>query len=206
MKGYSSPNLNSEINELAMKVGLETKLDTYSKNLSGGQKRKLSVGIALIGGSKVVVLDEPSSGMDPAARRQTWNVLQESRPGRTMLLTTHYMDEADVLGDRIAIMAGGVVKCCGSSLFLKKLYGTGYHLVVVRGPRCDVELLTRTIRSVISQAKLETVVSTEVTYLLPDTESGKFAKLFQLLDSSKKTLNISSFGASATTMEEVFLK
>lgn len=73
--------------------------------------------------AQVVVLDEPSSGMDPAARRQTWNVLQESRQGRTMLLTTHYMDEADVLGDRIAIMAGGVIKCCGSSLFLKKLYG-----------------------------------------------------------------------------------
>lgn len=73
--------------------------------------------------AQVVVLDEPSSGMDPAARRQTWNVLQESRQGRTMLLTTHYMDEADVLGDRIAIMADGVIKCCGSSLFLKKLYG-----------------------------------------------------------------------------------
>ena len=71
----------------------------------------------------MVVLDEPSSGMDPAARRQTWELLQRHRQGRTILLTTHYMDEADVLGDRIAIMSQGVVKCCGSSLFLKKLFG-----------------------------------------------------------------------------------
>lgn len=84
--------------------------------------------------------------------------------------------------------------------------GTGYHLVVVREPNCDVGLVTSSIRSVISQAKLETVVSTEVTYLLPDTESRKFPKLFRMLDSNKKSLNISSFGASATTMEEVFLK
>ena len=70
-----------------------------------------------------MILDEPTSGMDPAARRQTWDVLQRHRAGRTMLLSTHFMDEADLLGDRIAIMAEGVVKCCGTSMFLKKLYG-----------------------------------------------------------------------------------
>ena len=72
---------------------------------------------------QVVILDEPTSGMDPAARRQTWNVLQRARRDRTIVLSTHYMDEADLLGDRIAIMAEGVIKCCGSSIFLKKLYG-----------------------------------------------------------------------------------
>ena len=61
--------------------------------------------------------------MDPAARRQTWEILQKYREGRTIILTTHFMDEADILGDRIAIMTDGVVKCCGTSLFLKKLYG-----------------------------------------------------------------------------------
>ena len=68
-------------------------------------------------------MDEPTSGMDPEARRQTWEILQSQREGRTMILTTHFMDEADYLGDRIAIMAEGVVKCCGSSLFLKTKYG-----------------------------------------------------------------------------------
>lgn len=73
---------------------------------------------------KIVILDEPSSGLDPDARRQIWTVLQKNRAGRTMLLTTHFMDEADLLGDRIAIMADGILKCCGSSLFLKNKYGT----------------------------------------------------------------------------------
>ncbi len=61
--------------------------------------------------------------MDPNARRQMWEILQQQRQDRTMVLTTHFMDEADVLGDRIAIMADGVIKCCGSSLFLKNKYG-----------------------------------------------------------------------------------
>lgn len=69
------------------------------------------------------MLDEPTSGMDPSARRATWDLLQGEKRGRTILLTTHFMDEADLLGDRIAIMAGGELQCCGSSLFLKNKYG-----------------------------------------------------------------------------------
>ncbi len=73
--------------------------------------------------SQTVILDEPTSGMDPEARRQMWDILQSQREGRTMILSTHFMDEADLLGDRIAIMADGVVKCAGSSIFLKRKYG-----------------------------------------------------------------------------------
>lgn len=75
------------------------------------------------------MLDEPTSGMDPAARRQTWDVLQKFRKDRTLVLSTHFMDEADLLGDRIAIMADGVVKCCGTSHFLKKTYGTYFYFL-----------------------------------------------------------------------------
>jgi ATP-binding cassette subfamily A (ABC1) protein 3 len=83
--------------------------DQISKTLSGGQKRKLSVAIAMIGDSKVVMLDEPTSGMDTAARRRLWEMLKKNKAGRIVILTTHYMDEADILGDRIAIMAEGKV-------------------------------------------------------------------------------------------------
>jgi len=79
-----------------------------------------TVGILTV---QVVILDEPTSGMDPDARRQTWDLLQRHRSGRTLVLSTHFMDEADLLGDRIAIMASGVVQCCGSPLFLKNKYG-----------------------------------------------------------------------------------
>ena len=72
---------------------------------------------------QTVILDEPTSGMDPEARRQMWDILQSQREGRTMILSTHFMDEADLLGDRIAIMAEGELQCCGSSMFLKQKYG-----------------------------------------------------------------------------------
>ncbi|GFS09294.1 ATP-binding cassette transporter sub-family A [Elysia marginata] len=206
LKGIYGEELKREVSATVQEVGLEAKLNDLSQSLSGGQKRKLSVGIALIGGSKILVLDEPTSGMDPAARRQTWNVLQKARQGRTMVLSTHYMDEADVLGDRIAIMAEGVVKCCGSSMFLKKLYGAGYHLVVVKRPECNVDTLTKVVQTHIPTAELESVINTEVSYILPESESPLFPALFTELDDKKDELGLNSFGTSATTMEEVFLK
>jgi ATP-binding cassette subfamily A (ABC1) protein 3 len=89
----------------------------------------------MIGDSKVVMLDEPTSGMDTAARRRLWEMLKKNKAGRIVILTTHYMDEADILGDRIAIMAEGKVQCTGSSLFLKKRYGVGYNLVIAKKSR-----------------------------------------------------------------------
>lgn len=72
---------------------------------------------------QVLMLDEPTSGMDAISRRAIWDLLQQQKSDRTILLTTHFMDEADLLGDRIAIMAKGELQCCGSSLFLKQKYG-----------------------------------------------------------------------------------
>ena len=89
----------------------------------GGMKRKVNLGIALVGGSNVVLLDEPTSGMDPQARRYTWDLLQTEKKSRTILLTTHFMEEADILGDRIAIMARGQIQCYGTSMFLKRKLG-----------------------------------------------------------------------------------
>uniref|UniRef100_A0A8C1TGV2 ABC transporter domain-containing protein n=1 Tax=Cyprinus carpio TaxID=7962 RepID=A0A8C1TGV2_CYPCA len=91
---------------------------TFS-TLSGGMKRKLSVAIAFVGGSRAVILDEPTAGVDPYARRAIWDLILKYKQGRTILLSTHHMDEADLLGDRIAIISHGKLKCCGSPLFLK---------------------------------------------------------------------------------------
>ncbi|EYC42025.1 hypothetical protein Y032_0546g3255 [Ancylostoma ceylanicum] len=97
-------------------------MNARAGELSGGQKRKLLLAIALIGGSEVVMLDEPTSGMDPSARHETWTLLQEEKSRRTILLTTHFMEEADLLGDRIAILANGQLQCCGSGMYLKAQY------------------------------------------------------------------------------------
>uniref|UniRef100_A0A8W4FMC0 ATP binding cassette subfamily A member 15 n=1 Tax=Sus scrofa TaxID=9823 RepID=A0A8W4FMC0_PIG len=190
-----------------LKVNLSSwKHNAFSVSLSGGMKRKLSIIIALIGGSKVVILDEPTSGMDPASRRATWNLLQHYKQDRTILLTTHDMDEADLLGDRIAIMVNGSLRCCGSSIFLKKIYGVGYHIDIVKEPHCDVEEIAKIIYYHIPIATLEKNARNELSFILPKDYTHRFETLFTDLEKRRKELGIASFGASITTMEEVFLR
>ncbi len=131
----SDPNPQTKkahIAKLLKDVGVHDKKNTLAYQLSGGNKRKLSVAIALCGNSKFVVLDEPTSGMDLQARRQIWNMLKEYKKDRIILMTTHYMDEADILGDRIAIMANGKLACVGSTIFLKNRFGTGYNFTIIK--------------------------------------------------------------------------
>ncbi|XP_061768543.1 phospholipid-transporting ATPase ABCA1-like isoform X2 [Nerophis ophidion] len=133
LKGRSAAEVKVEMDQMITDVGLQHKRKDLSKNLSGGMQRKLSVAIAFVGGSKIVILDEPTAGVDPYARRGIWELLLKYKPGRTIILSTHHMDEADILGDRIAIISHGKMRCCGSSLFLKKCFGSGYYLTLVRG-------------------------------------------------------------------------
>jgi ATP-binding cassette, subfamily A (ABC1), member 3 len=85
-----------------------------------------------VGGSKFILLDEPTAGMDLTARRKMWDMLKKYKGNRIIILTTHYMDEADILGDRIGIMASGKIICLGRSLFLKNRFGVGYRLNCVK--------------------------------------------------------------------------
>jgi ABC-2 type transport system ATP-binding protein len=102
---YRRPRPVGEVVEL---VGLEEAADRRVRALSGGQRRRLDVGLALVGDPDLVFLDEPTTGFDPAARRQAWEVIGGLRElGKTVLLTTHYMDEAQALADRVAIIAAG---------------------------------------------------------------------------------------------------
>ena len=122
------------------KVSLESHLKVRAKHLSGGMKRKLSILLAFVGNSKTVILDEPTSGVDPYARKQIWNFLSQLKHGRTIMLSTHHMDEAEALGDRIAIISKGNLLCTGSFEFLKGRFGRGHHLTVVVGRRSPVGL------------------------------------------------------------------
>ncbi|KAM4611576.1 phospholipid-transporting ATPase ABCA1 [Polymixia lowei] len=133
LKGRSHDEVKAEMDQMIKDVGLPHKRKDLARNLSGGMQRKLSVAIAFVGGSKIVILDEPTAGVDPYARRGIWELLLKYKQGRTIILSTHHMDEADILGDRIAIISHGRLRCCGSSLFLKKCFGSGYYLTLVRG-------------------------------------------------------------------------
>jgi ABC-2 type transport system ATP-binding protein len=104
---YSHPRDVDEVVEL---VGLAEKRDQQVKSLSGGQKRRLDLGVALVGDPDLVFLDEPTTGFDPAARRNAWALVRSLRDlGKTVLLTTHYLDEAQQLADRVAVLRDGVI-------------------------------------------------------------------------------------------------
>ncbi|XP_071885193.1 phospholipid-transporting ATPase ABCA7 isoform X1 [Anas platyrhynchos] len=137
LKGLAEEQVKAEMEQLLQDTGLPHKRHEQTRNLSGGMQRKLSVAIAFVGGSRVVVLDEPTAGVDPYSRRSIWELLLKYRKGRTIVLSTHYMDEAELLGDRIAIIAQGRLRCCGSPLFLKARLGTGYYLTLVKRERAE---------------------------------------------------------------------
>ncbi|XP_017450204.1 ATP-binding cassette sub-family A member 7 isoform X3 [Rattus norvegicus] len=132
LKGVSAAAIDSEQEHLIRDVGLIPKRDTQTRHLSGGMQRKLSVAIAFVGGSRVVIMDEPTAGVDPASRRGIWELLLKYREGRTLILSTHHLDEAELLGDRVAMVASGSLCCCGSPLFLRRHLGCGYYLTLVK--------------------------------------------------------------------------
>ncbi|XP_053679318.1 phospholipid-transporting ATPase ABCA3-like [Anopheles nili] len=206
LKGLSKHQTRNEADRYIKALELDDKANVRSDSLSGGMKRKLCVGIALCAGSRVVLCDEPTSGMDPAARRALWDLLIAEKARRTMILSTHFMDEADMLGDRIAIMADGRLKAVGSSFFLKKKYGVGYRLICVKSSDCEAELVTEVLRKHIPSIQVESNIGSELSYLLQEAHSSGFQQLLEDLENWGPGLGICDFGISLTTLEEVFMK
>ncbi|XP_061399279.1 phospholipid-transporting ATPase ABCA3-like [Musca vetustissima] len=206
LKGLKGDALTQEVNKYIGIMELEDKANVASSKLSGGMKRKLSVCCALTGNTKVVLCDEPSSGMDPSARRRLWDLLQSEKIGRTVLLTTHFMDEADVLGDRIAIMCDGELKCHGTSFFLKKKFGSGYKLICVKRDGCNTEEVTALLQKYIPNIQPVADIGAELSYELPDKYSHIFEEMFSDLENNSDDLKINGYGIGITSLEEVFMK
>jgi ABC-2 type transport system ATP-binding protein len=129
-----------DVDEVIRLVGLEEKRDARVKTLSGGQKRRLDLGVALVGNPDLVFLDEPTTGFDPAARRAAWEMIRSLRSlGKTILLTTHYLDEAERLADRVAVLREGriiregtPVELTGGATETEVRYRENGHDVVIR--------------------------------------------------------------------------
>ncbi|XP_028043813.1 ATP-binding cassette sub-family A member 1 isoform X2 [Bombyx mandarina] len=206
LKGVSNNEIQKEVDHFVKLLELEEKRHAAASSLSGGQKRRLSAGCALCGRSRVVLLDEPTSGLDPAARRALWDLLQREKRGRTVLLTTHFMDEADVLADRVAVLAAGRLACLGSPYFLKRHYGLGYKLALVKDAACQVDLVTEFFKTYIPDIKENTNIGSELTYILPNEYVSKFPDMFKDLEEKRELLKISSYGLSLASLEEVFMK
>ncbi|KAM8797043.1 ATP-binding cassette sub-family A member 10-like [Eudromia elegans] len=205
IKGIQSKDVEREVKNILELLDISNIQDTLAEKLSGGQKRKLSIAIAMLGNPQVLLLDEPTAGLDPLSRYQVWSLLKEHRSRRVILFSTQFMDEADILADRKAFISRGRLKCVGSSLFLKKKWGIGYHLRIHISESCDLENVTALVKRHIPNAVFTGHRQYELKYKLPLENVNKFPDLFSHLDSCSDQ-GIINYGVNMTTLEDVFLK
>lgn len=180
------------LDDLIKSIDLWKKRKALAKTLSGGQKRKLQLGIMLTGGSAVCCVDEVSSGIDPLSRRKLWDILLAERGHRTLILTTHFLDEADLLSDHIAILSKGTLRAEGSSVELKDKLGGGYRVHV---PKNIGIKGTPDVEGVVKQDAFDLV-----TYTAPSSQLA--ATVIKRLEAA----GIGEYRFSGPTIEDVFLQ
>jgi len=189
--------IEAEVKKRLSEIGFDEEdsdklVDTYS----GGMKRRVLIATALVGNPEVVFLDEPTAGLDPVSRRTIWDMIIAAKEGRSIILTTHFLDEADVLSDRIGILKDGIMTTCGSSLFLKHHFGVGYTLSFEASRFIDIS-------SIVSTAKPR---SDGVGKLFQwGLEHGTESRFPEILSFLKKE-EARNVNLELTTLEEVFLE
>ena len=182
-----------EIEELVYACDLSKKIRAKSGQLSGGQKRKLQLSMMFTGGSRVCCVDECSSGVDALARQKLWQILLAERGARTIIFTTHFLDEADLLSDQIAILSKGVLKAQGSAVELKHQLGGGYRIHVFNNPGRDVSSLE-------FNRATKKVMYDQTIYTSPDSAGA--ADFIKMLEDT----GINDYEISSPTIEEIFFR
>ncbi|XP_027352549.1 ABC transporter A family member 2 isoform X3 [Abrus precatorius] len=218
IKGLSPASIKSITQTSLAEVRLTDAAKVRAGSYSGGMKRRLSVAIALIGDPKLVILDEPTTGMDPITRRHVWDIIENAKRGRAIVLTTHSMEEADILSDRIGIMAKGRLRCIGTSIRLKSRFGTGFIANISfygnnneRSPGNGDAISTEHRETVkkFFKNRLDVVPKEEnnnfLTFVIPHDREALLTNFFSELQDREEELGISDIQLGLTTLEEVFL-
>ena len=201
LRGLAKSVIHPRMEQLLVDVGLVGKSNAPISTLSGGMKRKLSVALAFLGDSKLVILDEPTSGLDPLSRRHMWTVLGKMRQDRVLLVSTHYMDEAEVLGERVVILADGKVRANGSVNELRSEYDCGYEIGLKPKKKIEKEMLERLGAKVV---KADGSGNSMITVTIPVADAGKIPSL---LSQANKEIDIEDeIEIKAKRLEEVFMK
>ncbi|CAH0024624.1 unnamed protein product [Clonostachys rhizophaga] len=189
IKSMSKKSPQEQLEELIEACDLAKKASSKAGSLSGGQKRKLQLALMFAGNSTVCCVDEVSSGVDPLSRRKLWDILLRDAGQRTILLTTHYLDEADFLADRIAMLSHGVLKVSGTPVELKERLGTGYKIRVHDG------LVTNR-----SQSHGDTTDNPERVFTTGNPQNT--CRLLKKLEAQ----GVSDYQVDGPTLEDAFLK
>ncbi|KXS17476.1 hypothetical protein M427DRAFT_54424 [Gonapodya prolifera JEL478] len=206
LKGISYKTMAKITEERLKAVRLWNVRNQRAGTYSGGMKRRLSMMVSTIGDPKIIFMGEPTTGMDPVNRRHVWAFIEKFKKGRVIVLTTHSMEEADVLGDRIGIMAHSRIRALGTSLRLKSKFGAGYRISVVTD--ATTEVMTRAklkFAEYIPESILEDDSAGALIYQIPSAVMGKMPAFVKYLDTNPDGI-VKAWGISQTTLEEVFLK
>ncbi|XP_009759239.1 ABC transporter A family member 7-like isoform X1 [Nicotiana sylvestris] len=178
--------------------------DKQAGKYSGGMKRRLSVAISLIGDPKVVYMDEPSTGLDPASRHNLWNVVKRAKQDRAIILTTHSMEEAEHLCDRLGIFVDGSLQCIGNPKELKARYGGSYVFTMTTSSDNEEEV-EHMVRRLSPNANRIYHISGTQKFELPKQEV-RIADVFQAVEKAKSKFTVYAWGLADTTLEDVFIK
>ncbi|XP_042688743.1 ATP-binding cassette sub-family A member 9-like [Centrocercus urophasianus] len=205
VKGIRWKEVEQEVQKVLVQLDLTDLQDVHADSLSGGQKRKLSLAIAILGDPQVLLLDEPMVGLDPCSRHHVWELLAERRAGRVTLICTQSVEEADACADRKAFLSNGRLQCVGSSLYLKRKWGIGYHLRMCINDQCDPGLASSLVRQYIPNAVLKGRDRDELCYMLPLENTKSFPDLLGHLDNGL-LLGVVHYEVSRTTLADALLK
>ncbi|MFS7912341.1 putative ABC-type sulfate transporter [Helianthus anomalus] len=178
--------------------------DKQAGKYSGGMKRRLSVAISLIGDPKVVYMDEPSTGLDPASRNNLWNVVKRAKQNRAIILTTHSMEEAEHLCDRLGIFVDGSLQCVGNPKELKGRYGGSYVFTMTTSSNHEVDV-ENLVKGLSPNANKIYQISGTQKFELPK-QDVKIADVFRAVENAKSRFQVQAWGLADTTLEDVFIK
>ncbi|KAK1357751.1 ABC transporter domain-containing protein [Heracleum sosnowskyi] len=206
LKNLKGSALTQAVEESLKSVGLFNGgvADKQAGNYSGGMKRRLSVAISLIGNPKVVYMDEPSTGLDPASRNNLWNAVKQAKKNRAIFLTTHSMEEAEHLCDRLGIFVDGSFQCIGNPNELKARYGGSYVFTMTTSSNHEEEV-ENLVKHLSPSANRIYHISGTQKFELPKKDV-RIADVFQAVEKAKIKFTVHAWGLTDTTLEDVFIK
>ncbi|KAF7096863.1 hypothetical protein CFC21_098752 [Triticum aestivum] len=206
LKSLSGSALDLAVEESLRSVNLLLggAADKQVRKYSGGMKRRLSVAISLIGDAKVVYMDEPSTGLDPASRKSLWTAVKQAKQDRAIILTTHSMEEAEVLCDRLCIMVDGRLQCIGRPKELIARYGGYYVLTMTTSSEFEREVEDLALKLSQNARKVYHLSGTQKYEL--SKQEVRIADVFMAVENLKRRVEVQAWGLADTTMEDVFVK
>lgn len=206
LRGVPESEVAAVVDSLITRLTLSAHADTICKGYSGGNKRKLCTAVALVGDPAIVFLDEPTTGMDPGARRFLWNVLLDVvERGQTIVLTSHSMEECEALCTRLGIMVNGQFTCLGSTQELKSKYGGGITLTATLPMSATVEDMNG-LAAFVKKTFANTVVKDmhlpQIKFVVAGAE---LSKIFGVMERAKNEIGLEDYSVTQPTLQQVFL-